>query len=94
MPVVCLPGLTRATADFDDLARALTASKPSRRVIALDSRGRGQSAYDPNPTNYTPAVESSDLLAVLNVINIPRPYSSVARVAAFSRCCSHPSIRK
>jgi pimeloyl-ACP methyl ester carboxylesterase len=72
MPVVCLPGLTRTTADFDDLAQALAASKPSRRVIALDSRGRGQSAYDPNPKNYTPAVELSDLLAALNVINIPR----------------------
>jgi pimeloyl-ACP methyl ester carboxylesterase len=70
MPVVCLPGLTRSTADFDDLARALAASKPSRRVIALDSRGRGRSAYDPNPKNYTPAVELTDLLAVLNVINI------------------------
>jgi pimeloyl-ACP methyl ester carboxylesterase len=70
MPVVCLPGLTRTTADFDDLARALAASKPSRRVIALDSRGRGRSAYDPNPKNYTPAVELTDLLAVLNVINI------------------------
>jgi pimeloyl-ACP methyl ester carboxylesterase len=65
-----LPGLTRTTADFDDLARALAASKPSRRVIALDSRGRGRSAYDPNPKNYTPAVELTDLLAVLNVINI------------------------
>jgi pimeloyl-ACP methyl ester carboxylesterase len=70
MPVVCLPGLTRTTADFDDLARALAASKPSRLVIALDSRGRGRSAYDPNPKNYTPAVELTDLLAVLNVINI------------------------
>jgi pimeloyl-ACP methyl ester carboxylesterase len=39
-------------------------------VIALDSRGRGRSAYDPNPKNYTPAVELTDLLAVLNVINI------------------------
>jgi pimeloyl-ACP methyl ester carboxylesterase len=72
MPVVCLPGLTRTTADFDDLAPPLAASKPSRRVIALDSRGRGRSAYDPNPKNYTPAVELTDLLAVLNVINISR----------------------
>jgi pimeloyl-ACP methyl ester carboxylesterase len=72
MPVVCLPGLTRTTADFDDLARALAASKPSRRVIALDSRGRGQSAYDPNPKNYTPAVELRDLLEALKVVNIAR----------------------
>ena len=71
-PVVCLPGLTRTTADFDDLACVLAAGKPAGWVIALDSRGRGQSAYDPNPKNYTPAVELRDLLAVLNALNIAR----------------------
>jgi pimeloyl-ACP methyl ester carboxylesterase len=69
-PVVCLPGLTRTTADFDDLA--LAASEPSRRVLALDSRGRGQSAYDPNPKNYTPAVELADLIQVLHALDVPR----------------------
>jgi pimeloyl-ACP methyl ester carboxylesterase len=72
MPVVCLPGLTRTTADFDDLARVLAAGKPARQVIALDSRGRGQSAYDPDPKNYTPAVELRDLVEVLNAFKIPR----------------------
>src|SRR5262249_2394991 len=62
VPVVCLSGLTRTTADFDDLAQALAASEPARRVFALDSRGRGQSDYDPNPKNYTPAVELADLI--------------------------------
>jgi pimeloyl-ACP methyl ester carboxylesterase len=70
--VVCLPGLTRTTADYDDLARVLAARKPARRVIALDSRGRGQSAYDSNPKNYAPAVELRDLLKVLNALNIAR----------------------
>jgi pimeloyl-ACP methyl ester carboxylesterase len=70
--VVCLPGLTRTTADFDDLAQALAKSEPSRRVLALDSRGRGGSAYDPNPKNYTPAVELADLIQVLNVLNVRR----------------------
>jgi pimeloyl-ACP methyl ester carboxylesterase len=72
MPVVCLPGLTRTTADFDDLAQALAASDPARRVLALDSRGRGQSAYDPNPKNYTPAVELADLIHVLHALDVPR----------------------
>jgi pimeloyl-ACP methyl ester carboxylesterase len=71
-PVVCLPGLTRTTADFDDLARALAAGEPARRVLALDSRGRGQSAYDPNPKNYTPAIELTDLIQVLNALDVPR----------------------
>ncbi len=48
-PVVCLPGFTRTVADFDDLAPALAHSGRQRRVIAIDSRGRGQSEYDRNP---------------------------------------------
>ncbi len=72
MPVVCLPGLTRTTADFEYLARALAASEPSRRVFALDSRGRGRSGYDPYPKNYTPAVELLDLIQVLNALTIAR----------------------
>jgi pimeloyl-ACP methyl ester carboxylesterase len=69
-PVVCLPGLTRTTADFDDLARALAAGEPWRRIIALDSRGRGQSAYDSNPKNYTPGIELADLIAVLKALAV------------------------
>ena len=54
LPVVCLPGLARTAADFEALAAAL-ANDPNapRRVIALDSRGRGRSDYDPNPANYS-----------------------------------------
>lgn len=63
IPIVCLPGLTRTTADFDALARAL--SKDGRRVLALDSRGRGQSDYDRNTDNYSLPVELADLLAIL-----------------------------
>src|SRR4029077_19688665 len=56
LPVVCLPGLSRTVADFDALALAL-ANNGDRRVIAIDSRGRGQSEYDRNPENYNLAVE-------------------------------------
>jgi pimeloyl-ACP methyl ester carboxylesterase len=70
VPVVCLPGLTRTTNDFDALALALSSGEPQRRVIALDSRGRGLSAYDPNTKNYMLAVELADLIAVLNQLQI------------------------
>ncbi|PWB57593.1 MAG: alpha/beta hydrolase [Bradyrhizobiaceae bacterium] len=72
LPVVCLPGLARTAGDFDELARAL-AGRPDepRRVLALDYRGRGDSAYD-RPENYTPAVELGDLLAVLTALEVPR----------------------
>jgi len=68
-PVVCLPGLTRTVADFDVLAPALAAAGP-RRVIALDSRGRGQSEYDRNADNYTLLVEFGDLVAVLTALSV------------------------
>lgn len=71
LPVVCLPGLARTTADFEALAPTLaTNGKAGRRVLALDSRGRGQSDYDGNPANYTLAMELADLLAVLTATSI------------------------
>ena len=72
LPVVCLPGLARTAADFDDLAAGLTGNSQSRRVIAVDYRGRGRSEYDRNPENYSLAVELADLLAVLTALDIGR----------------------
>ena len=71
-PVVCLPGLTRTTADFDELATAL-ASNPEmpRRVLVLDYRGRGLSDYDPDPLKYTLATELGDIAAVLTALDVP-----------------------
>ncbi len=66
LPVVCLPGLARTSADFHALAQALSRDGAHpRRVIALDYRGRGQSDYDRNPANYSFHVELADILAVL-----------------------------
>jgi pimeloyl-ACP methyl ester carboxylesterase len=69
LPVVCLPGLTRTVADFDALAPAL-ASAGRRRVLAIDSRGRGQSEYDRNPDNYNLLVEFADVVAVLTALAV------------------------
>src|SRR4051812_50106130 len=65
-PVVCLPGLTRTSADFQPLATALASDHEQPRcVIAMDYRGRGRSEYDRDPRNYSLAVELGDVLAVL-----------------------------
>jgi pimeloyl-ACP methyl ester carboxylesterase len=73
LPVVCLPGLARTGADFESLATALaTDTKGARRVIALDSRGRGQSDYDRNPARYNLQVELADVLAMLTALGIAR----------------------
>ena len=71
LPVVCLPGLARTVADFAALAPALAhGSGPDRRVIAVDSRGRGRSDYDSNPENYNLAVELTDVVTVLTALGI------------------------
>jgi pimeloyl-ACP methyl ester carboxylesterase len=72
MPVVCLPGLTRTAADFDELALKLASDNDTpRRVFALDSRGRGLSDYDRDPKNYTLVTELADLRAMLTALEVP-----------------------
>jgi pimeloyl-ACP methyl ester carboxylesterase len=70
LPVVCLPGLARTVRDFDALAPALANGQQGRRVIAIDSRGRGQSDYDKNPENYNVAIELGDVVTVLVALGI------------------------
>ncbi len=73
LPAVCLPGISRTAEDFRELLQAFaTHAKNPRRAIALDSRGRGLSARDPNPANYTVPIEIGDLLAVLDAEKITR----------------------
>jgi pimeloyl-ACP methyl ester carboxylesterase len=81
LPVVCLPGLTRSVADFEVLAPALAAhAGMPRRVLALSSRGRGKSQYDPKPENYSLQVELFDLLAVLTALEaVPAVFISTSR---------------
>jgi pimeloyl-ACP methyl ester carboxylesterase len=70
LPVVCLPGLARTAADFDDLAPALAAGPPERHVIAIDSRGRGHSDHDADHSNYNCMVELGDIISVLISLEI------------------------
>ena len=68
-PVLCIPGLTRNCRDFDFIAAHIAAT---RRVIATDLRGRGQSGYDPDPRNYSVPVETGDMFQLLEAVGIPR----------------------
>ena len=70
LPVVCLPGLARTVDDFAALAPELASRPQARRVVAIDSRGRGQSDYDSNPENYNLAVELGDIVSVLTALEI------------------------
>lgn len=63
-PVVCLPGLTRNSADFHKLALYLSTHEAEpRHVICFDLRGRGKSQRDTNTENYNIHVEADDILA-------------------------------
>lgn len=65
-PLVCLPGLTRNARDFHVLARWLPNPNRHRRAVyAIDYRGRGLSEHDPDWKNYTPYIESLDLLDLM-----------------------------
>ena len=73
LPVLCLPGLTRTTDDFDDIARAIATSPSTpRKVVAIDYRGRGLSDYDPDPAKYAVPVELGDVLAIAASLGISR----------------------
>lgn len=68
--VMCLPGLTRNSRDFAGLAQHLG---ERYRVLRLDPRGRGMSAWAADPVaEYTVPVEAGDALALLDHLVIER----------------------
>jgi pimeloyl-ACP methyl ester carboxylesterase len=95
MPVVCLPGLARTSADFDRLAKTLSADPAQARyVVALDYRGRGRSDYDRNPMNYNFITELADLLAVLTALDLgPAIFVGTSRggILAMLLACARPT---
>ncbi|MFN3399057.1 MAG: alpha/beta fold hydrolase [Ferrovibrio sp.] len=68
-PLLCLSGLTRNSNDFHEFALRHSAT---RQVICLDYRGRGRSAYDPNPMHYEVPVYLDDIQHLLAVTHIRR----------------------
>ena len=73
LPVVCLAGLTRNSRDFHPLAVMLSAdTKAPRRVITIDTRGRGGSSWDSDASRYTVPHEAGDVLTVLAALGISR----------------------
>ena len=68
-PVLCLAGLTRNSRDFDFLKQAIG---DEIRLIRLDYRGRGESDFDPNYSNYSIPIEARDVVELINYINLPK----------------------
>ena len=61
-PILCIPGLTRNARDFEDVAARLS---PDWRVICVDLRGRGESAYAKDSMSYAPLTYLQDLEALI-----------------------------
>jgi pimeloyl-ACP methyl ester carboxylesterase len=66
-PILCLPGLTRNARDFEPVADRFAGDW---RVLALDFRGRGGSAPDPEPSRYMPATYARDVIKLLDELGI------------------------
>ncbi|GGX73152.1 alpha/beta hydrolase [Litorimonas cladophorae] len=66
--ILCMHGLTRNSADFHNLALQL---RDKHRVISVDQRGRGLSAYDPDPQNYRPDIYCGDMFALMDHLQLP-----------------------
>ena len=70
LPVICIHGLTRNARDFEDLGPRIAAK--GRRALAVDVRGRGLSARDPNPMNYHPGTYAADMVSLLAAAGIEK----------------------
>ncbi|MFC3677507.1 alpha/beta fold hydrolase [Ferrovibrio xuzhouensis] len=92
LPLLCLPGLTRNSKDFHDLASRYASQ---RRVITVDYRGRGRSAYDPDPRHYDPVVYLADLqnlLAVAHVEQVVVLGTSMGGLLAMGMTAAMPAV--
>ncbi len=68
-PILCLPGLTRNARDYEGVAARLA---PDWRVIAVDFRGRGDSAYARDPMTYVPLTYLQDIEALIETLGLDR----------------------
>ena len=69
LPVLCLPGLTRNSRDFEHVALRL---QRDRRVLCADLRGRGRSQHDPHWQNYHPGTYLGDIARMLDDAGVDR----------------------
>jgi pimeloyl-ACP methyl ester carboxylesterase len=68
-PIICIPGLTRNARDFEGVADRLARDW---RVICVDLRGRGESAYAKDPMSYVPLTYLQDIEALIRELSLAR----------------------
>jgi len=93
LPVICIPGLTRNSRDFEDVAPAIAAL--GRRVLAVDLRGRGRSDRSADPRTYSPSTYARDMAALLASIGAPRAIfvgTSLGGLVTMTLAVQQPSL--
>ena len=91
LPVVCIPGLTRNSLDYEDVAPWLAGL--GRHVIAVDLRGRGRSQAG-DPAGYRLPVYVNDVLALIDRMGFDRVHilgTSLGGMVAMQMARSHLS---
>lgn len=68
-PILCLPGLTRNARDFAAIADRLAGRW---RLICVELRGRGESAYAKDPMTYAPLIYLQDIEALIGTLGLQR----------------------
>jgi pimeloyl-ACP methyl ester carboxylesterase len=69
LPVLCLPGLTRNSKDFVELAEHI---RMNHEVLAADLRGRGRSSWDADSANYQLQTYVRDVIALFEARSLSR----------------------
>ena len=68
-PIICIPGLTRNARDFEGVAERLAGEW---RLICVELRGRGESAYAKDPMTYVPLTYLQDMEALIAELGLER----------------------
>lgn len=92
LPLLCLPGLTRNSRDFEPVVAHFAAERP---VLTIDFRGRGRSDYAADPLTYRPDVELADTITVLAAFGIARVAllgTSRGGIVGMLMAAQHPEI--
>lgn len=90
--VLCLPGLTRNSRDYAEIASHMA---KTCRVIVVDQRGRGYSDWDPDPSRYRPDVYVSDMMALLAHLRVSKVIAfgtSLGGLMTFMMAAMHPGV--
>lgn len=68
-PILCIPGLTRNARDFEGVADRLAGEW---RLLCVELRGRGESAYAKDPMTYVPLTYLQDMEALIRELDLKR----------------------